>query len=388
MSCFQFLLLNVLCSLGCIYCSQAAECLHGYCDKQIALFEWVEQQGGYVSPKIELTTGPDPSWHIRGVFAKAPIQDGEIIANIPSSAQICQQEEEDENTTCHLSDLLADEMALTDRSSVYSPYLAIMEDHEIDMTSFWSEEERELLNGLYPLDWDRFLLEFEDCDLDTSDPVSVRAFQLTQSRTNELGSDDGYQVFNSCFIPAYDLMNQVIKYKANVSLKREGGNVILTAWHDIAEGAQLVIDYGVDNVGRLFRDHAFINQAYPRVWLFRNTENVDAIGIGYKVDESNTNNLAFNLERFKTEGPIHGSLVYRLEPRDRPDKKSIVQMLETLKGYLALAIASEPVGVKEISATMKPERHAIAVEYRRQYVEALEAAISHLEFEMRKDDEF
>jgi len=183
-------------------------------------------------------------------------------------------------------------------------------------------------------------------------------------------------------------MNQVIKYKANVSLKREGGNVILTAWHDIAEGAQLVIDYGVDNVGRLFRDHAFINQAYPRVWLFRNTENVDAIGIGYKVDESNTNNLAFNLERFKTEGPIHGSLVYRLEPRDRPDKKSIVQMLETLKGYLALAIASEPVGVKEISATMKPERHAIAVEYRRQYVEALEAAISHLEFKMRKDDEF
>jgi len=182
-------------------------------------------------------------------------------------------------------------------------------------------------------------------------------------------------------------MNQVIEYKANVSLKREGGNVILTAWHDIAEGEQLVIDYGDDSVGRLFRDYAFINQAYPRVWLFGNTETVDEIGIGYKVDENNTNNLVFNLERFKTEGPIHGSLVYRLEPRDHPDKKSIAPMLETLKEYLALAIASEPVGVKERSATIKPERHAIAVEYRRQYVEALEAAISHLESEMRKDDE-
>ena len=110
MTCFKFLLLNMLCSLNCIYCSQAAECLHDYCDKQIALFEWVEQQVGYVSPKKVLTTGPDPSWHIRGVFAKSPIQDGETISNILSSAQICKQEEEDENTTCLLSEFLAEEI--------------------------------------------------------------------------------------------------------------------------------------------------------------------------------------------------------------------------------------------------------------------------------------
>jgi hypothetical protein len=53
-------------------------CSHEYCEKQNAIFNWVESNGGYVNPKVEITTGTDPTWNVRGVFATAEISQDEV----------------------------------------------------------------------------------------------------------------------------------------------------------------------------------------------------------------------------------------------------------------------------------------------------------------------
>jgi len=67
-------------------------CIHEYCEKQHTIFEWVEANGGYVNPNVQITVGSDPNWSIRGAFATAPIERSETIFQIPKNLSLCHNE--------------------------------------------------------------------------------------------------------------------------------------------------------------------------------------------------------------------------------------------------------------------------------------------------------
>jgi hypothetical protein len=180
-------------------------CKAPFCELQHSLFGWVEQNGGYIHPSLELSTGQNPNWKIRGLFSTTFIPEGEVLVSLPQDILLCAFPD---NTTkwgdkrqCHLIYKLVEELKKGEQSR-YWPYLSSMDDHEIDIPAVWSHEERQLLSGLYPTDWTRHTKWFESaCDGNLNDPVAVRAMLLMVARSHGV-RDDG-----SCLSPIYDVMN-------------------------------------------------------------------------------------------------------------------------------------------------------------------------------------
>jgi hypothetical protein len=187
-------------------CLAERPCKATFCESQHSLFGWVEQNGGYIHPSLELSTGQNPDLNVRGLFSTASIPQGEVLVSLPKDVLLCAFVPPDTTdwasvSKCHLIYKLVEELN-TGEHSRFWPYLSFMGEQEIDVPAVWSHEELQLLSGLYPTDWTHRTEWFESaCDGNLDDPVSVRAMLLVQARAHGVG-DNGM-----CLSPIYDAMN-------------------------------------------------------------------------------------------------------------------------------------------------------------------------------------
>jgi hypothetical protein len=310
------------------------------------LFDWVRAMGGFVDPRLELSTGPDPAWNVRGVFATAPIAEGEELARVPADAQICHPD------MCGLIRLLRDELSKK-ADSKYWPYIKTMATHEIDYPNVWTDEERGLLVGLQPTDWTRHTEWFEtECwpalreekqastnrhDILSPDPLTWRALHLYVARiTSVLG--------RNCFVPIYDAMNHRNGPEQNTAWSSHNTrHVHIRVTQSIVAGQQLWNSFG-NGAGRMLRDYGFIEQN-PSDW------SIEENGI---------------------------TCAWTLTEQDELDwEESPEQCLSMLQKHMS-SVRPMP----DPTPTMRPTRVAMARQYRENYITSLRMAINSLSREL------
>ena len=335
--------------------SRRSTCYHEYCDKQNSLFEWVEANGGYVNPKLELTTGPDPSWKVRGVFATASISHGERIFQLPPNLLLCGA------SYCDVVNSLSQELS-KGPASFWWPYLNVLEDHDIDLPFAWTDEERDLLSGLHP----SYMAETgaheicdmycDGCNLDMSDATNLLSFQLVKARA-AAGKDDV-----TCMIPLFDAINHAQEGNENTVLMGDyDEEFAVAAIDDIDENNQLFDSFGDNAVHRLFYEYGFFSQ-YPRLWVFEDHAGEEISFIMYELDEGY--DFDFN-------------------PHNLPNQHNIRYVYDELSKHLLTVLATEPLGFTQRSPTISSTRYAVALKYRQEYIKALEIAIQHLLLRVR-----
>lgn len=222
-----------------------------------ALFDWIRDNGGYVNPKVSLSTGPDPAWTVRGIFANEYIEQGEALAHIPKSVMICAGPE---GSDCDVTGMLAREMELG-KDSFYWPYLRVLESHE---PILFGLEELPLLVGLPPYNFQEAEKRAEECGFDFNDPMWRRATALVLHRVMLM---DGM-----CMIPFWDSLNH---HRANYNLgwfvdPETNDEAELSAGYDIEEGGQVWSEFNHDTPD-LFSCYGFVEPP-PQVWYFNGTD--------------------------------------------------------------------------------------------------------------------
>jgi hypothetical protein len=326
-------------------------CSHDYCEKQNAIFEWVESNGGYVNPKVEITTGPEPYWKIRGVFATAaPISTDEIIFRIPSNLVLCRAE------FCDLVAALSTEISLG-KASFWWPYLSTMEDHELDLPYVWTKEERELLSGLYPRNLVTETAQHMCNTLDMSKEANIRAFQLVMSRSGDGGHGGEDHI---CMIPLFDAINHAQETYENTSYQGIFTDYLeIYAVEDIAKNQQLFDTFGDNSFYRLFQNYGFHSQ-YPRLWVFRDEETDEEVS--FRIFQEDKGNYSFDFN-----------------PKHEPHQDDLNYMHEAISNHLSSALDSEPSGITQKSPTVNSKRYETAVAFRQEYIKAFQMAFDHLQ---------
>jgi len=319
-------------------------CSKAKCDKEKVYFEWVQANGGYKNPKVEISTGPDPEWTVRGLFALSPLSSGETIFWLPPHLSLCSP------TFCDLVEKLIHEISLKD-SSFFWPYLSLSEDNDIDLPYVWTDEERNLLSGLYPAS---LLMNTasEMCDnIDISDSTSARALQLVGTRT--AGNTDFV-----CLIPLFESLNHAPHgYENTVMGGYDKVGFSIHATNEIAADQQLFYFYGDGSFSRLFHDYGFFSQ-YPRLWRF---------------EDSAGNEIKFKIYK---EGEVFG---FDFNPDDVPYQNSTSYMQQEVKNHLDNVLATEPVGYSLKSQTINPKRFLTALSFRQEYINAFQMAFDRLD---------
>ena len=315
-------------------------CSHDYCEVQNSLFNWIESNGGYINPKVELTTGPDENWHVRGVFATSAMEEGERLFTLPPAVQICEKD------WCGLVGKVRDEL-VKGEESFYWPYISAMEDHLVDLPTIWNEHERSLLAGLQPTDWQRHLIWYENgCGGDVNDAHHLRAMLLVVARSN---GDES----QSCMSPFYDSLNHASGNLLNTANRQNGDNYEKYVTQPIPAGGQVFNSFGDSDVGRLFRDYGFISQ-YPRLWTFEGTDGQQ-----------------YAFECFDEDG----YMTVDTNPFASPHQESPSALAEQLKYQVETLDATEIPEFEEDDSRVDPWRHRIALEYRAEYIHAMKTAL-------------
>jgi hypothetical protein len=318
-------------------------CQENFCSIQNELYEWLIFHGATISEKVEISTGPDPDWTIRGLFATRDIEAGEIIAALPANVRICGQ------TMCDLVYFLSEQLKFSNQSN---PFIKAVSQHDIDsIPSAWTDDERSLLSNLYPTDWTRHITWFvEACNGDTNDSTQFRAALLVVAHSHEFESETR----SSCMSPLYDLLNHdMVGY--NTALEVIDGDVLIVkAVKNVPAGNQLFYGYGEQGVGRFLRDYGFVPKQHK--WEFLDSKGrvnsfiVDKVGEEIWLD-SNPDNQRHQSKDFETE--------FLIEVQ--------IHLLELLD--------SQPLP----NSSMKESRVNVALSYRQQYINALKILQKYLE---------
>ena len=318
-------------------------CSHEYCLKQNTLFDWVEANSGYVNPNLQITV--DAKESMRGVFATAPIDINETIFTLPPNLLLCR------TTYCDLVAALSHELS-KGNSSFWWPMLSIMEDQELDLPYTWTGEERNLLSGLYPYELATTTIDDDGCFmLDMTEEINIRASQLVTSRN---AGTKGY----NCLVPLYDSVNHIQEGNENslLSGQRDGGATVSTTKH-ISKGQELRSSYGNNAFYRLFRDYGFFSP-YPRLWIFEDEEG----------DEIS----------FKISLRDDGGYDFDFNPKHSAKQVNITFLYHAISNHLMSVFDSEPLEVRQRSATVNSKRYDTALAYREEYTNAFLMASNHL----------
>lgn len=311
--------------------------------KQNTYFEWVEVNGGYKHPNVDFTSGPDPVWTVRGLFATAPIEKNERIFSIPPDLVICRPQ------FCDLVATVSQELVLGN-SSFWWPYLSIMEHNKLDLPYVWTDEERDLLSGLHPSDL-LMTAAHEMCDMiDMDESVNIVALQIVGTRS--AGNQDFV-----CLIPLFESLNHAQLGYENTFMEgfMEAGFSIYTT-DDISANQQLFYSYGDDSFARLFRDYGFFSQ-YPRLWRF---------------EDGSGNQITFRM--YETNEGIE----FDFNPDNAPYQKNMVFMHHVVTKHLSSVLASKPVGFSQKSPTVHSTRFSAALAFRQEYINAFQMASESL----------
>jgi hypothetical protein len=328
---------------GVVVRKQPSNCNHANCHAQNALFDWIESNGGYVNPKIEISTGPDPDWTIRGIFATSQIEPFEQIFSFPSSLQLCDPDQ------CNLTLKLLDEL-WKGEESFYWPYLSMLRDEIVDLPTLWNDEERALLLGLQPYDWQRHLIWYEDvCEGSLDDGDHVRAMLLVVARSH--GNDD-----QTCLTPLYDSANHPNNHEMlNTFILTEEMDFIQQATQTIPTGGQIFVSFGEADVGRLFRDYGFLPD-YPRLWKIQNLQN---------------ENEEYYFECYDEDGLMR----IDLNPFNSPHQESPLGLIQVLTQHLDEIDARIITEFDFNNPEVDPRRAELALEYRKEYIYAMNCAL-------------
>jgi hypothetical protein len=316
-------------------------CVSEYCDMQNSLFGWILNNGGEISQKIQFSTGPDPQWTIRGIFATQDISQGETILSLPPNLQICNP------SMCDVVHQLTDELKKGGQS-YWAPYIAAMDEHDVDIPAVWSDEEMSLLQGLYPFDWTRHTYWFiNECNGDMSDAAAVRAMLLVVARSH--GKENA-----ACMSPLYDALNHDNARLNTMTQHGEGDFLLIRATRDIAAGEQVYNTFGQDGVGRFFRDYGFITQR-PHKWEFMDSQQ--------------------RLVTFLIVDDADDTLAIDVNPDRNHYQINLPDFFEEVRRQLEYLFANEPVP----SENMMQNRVNMAMTYRQEYIRALELLHMYLE---------
>jgi len=243
---------------------------------------WITSLGGYVNPHQEIRNAePTNPESIRGVFATAPIQSGEVLLKVPWEAIITADAEMGDNLNqCGTAYAVARELALAESgsSSRFGPYTAMLlaKQDRTGIPNTFAPLSLELLsevlgpNGLQPTDCRRPLRWWEDsCGGNVySDRLSASAFLLMITRASSMISPiTGSET--SVLVPFYDLYNHRLGSWKNAQVV---GNMppfyAVQAVRDIAPGEQIHNEYRSKNdayTADIFRDYGFVQQT-PQLW--------------------------------------------------------------------------------------------------------------------------
>jgi len=312
-------------------------------------FDWVRSVGGRVDSRLELSTGPDPAWTIRGIFATEAIAAEEEIIIVPEAAQLCHK------APCGLIRLIREEL-LKGESSTHWPYLKRMEDHEIELPNVWTDEELELLDGIPPGDWTRHSRWFESAcwpslqqelqkDIQTykifmPDAVTWRALYLYVARITNIHDRD-------CFVPVYDNMNHNGGAALNTRWESKGTNDMhILALKPIAAGEQVWNSFG-EGAGRMLRDYGFL-EPKPTLW---------------NMEDGDTECRWWVQEGFEEEDP-------RVVHWEAENSRCLEILLKWLQETM--------VRPAKQTENMRPNRAHLALKYRDNHIHAVRLAIRDL----------
>ena len=313
-------------------------CTGNFCELQNMLFDWIRQNGGEVSEKVEFSTGSDPAWNIRGIFAIEDIEEGETILKLNKNLHVCRP------NMCEVVVDIAEELR-KGAASYWLPYLKSMEDHEADIPNIWTDEERGLFHGLYPQDWTRHTEWFEAvCEGRLDDPHTVRALVLVVARSHGLGDD-------SCMSPFYDALNHD-NTLLNTFIDFEDGIMLIRASQRIGAGQQVFNTFGDQGVGRFVRDYGFV-PARPHVWEF----------IGRDGKE-------YSFHLIEND---HGFLDINPNPNGNDHQNDLQHYLAEITEHLHALLEYDPFQIENVSA-MRESRVNLARSYRAEYVYGLQVA--------------
>jgi hypothetical protein len=332
----------LLCATATTSTISRLPCSHEYCEKQTAIFNWVESNGGYVNPKVEITSGPDPTWTIRGVFTTADISQDELIFLVPPHLLLCG------TTFCDSVAVLSRELSLGN-TSFWWPYLSVMEDHHLDLPHVWTDEERDLLRGLYP----HYLTSNEilfDCDsLDMNEEIHLRALQLIIARSVDVQDQ-------SCMAPLFDSINHGQQGYENSAIGAVDDGTSVYAIDDIEKDQQLFDSFGGNEFSRLFRDYGFLSQ-YPRLWIFEDNAGRE---ISFKIFEMD-------------EG-----YDFDINPNNEPYQDDLSYMHDAVEVHLLSVLNDMPNGLEVRSPTVREERYNAALAFRQEYIKAFGMVLKHI----------
>lgn len=324
------------------------KCAHGNCEAQGKLFTWISDNGGYVSPFIELSSGNDPLWTVRGLFATYELESGTVLCSLPMEVSLCVTQDIAPSKECALIDFLANEIE-KGKSSFYEPYTSLVADQIIDLPAVWNDEEIQLLAGLHPNDWNRHVFWYEhSCGQDVSDVARLRAMLLVVSRSNMI---DTYP----CLCPVYDIFNHGNGLLQNVHTEMRDDKLTMVTTRKIEKGEQLFSNFGSEHVGRLLRDYGFMS-AVPRLWEFES--------------------LNEGAQLFWEEYDDNGAIIYSLtEEYESYSVQKMISIYNDLQEQIEQLDVGSPAGVYAPSAEISPSRLALASEFRESYVKALHGAV-------------
>ena len=236
------------------------------------LVDWVVRKGGFFSPSIAIHAGKLG----RGIFATAPIKEGEEIVKVPVSLIIADSEVH----PCLTVDQLRVEL-MRGTCSKFWPYIKSLQDVVMDMPNLWGAEDRALLDlgAADPgPDWTVHTVRYRECPsygvgTPISDPFAMRALMLYVSRSGPLGMQPLFDIFNHGYNSTQHYHDEAAGVHTFLAVRDHApGEEIFNTFHSGAGAGRAIlksmVSSGVSPEGaaEFFRDYGFVEPA-PVKWV-------------------------------------------------------------------------------------------------------------------------
>lgn len=260
-----------------------------------ALISWLKDSGGFFHPHLEMRRRDalDPNSYF-GMFASAPIKEGEVMIRVPTSMILDSGEDEPEFNSamvCGTVRNLAEQLRLKDKSQ-YAPYVNYLLETQPSgqIPSAWTDQGKKLLERVLegendddallpphePVSWlDEW---YNDCD-GSRDPLEEYAALLVIQRS-----------WDDLLIPVFDMMSHRNGewWNTGSNLLHEGEPATVFARRDIEAGEEIYTTYNhcEDCAARyetygtpeILREYGFVEQ-FPQSWIFHD------IDVGFRIDQ-------------------------------------------------------------------------------------------------------
>lgn len=267
-------MLSLLSILLCLLLSVAAATKDTDVELANAIVEWVREQGGFFSDKLEIRRmDPNNLSTPLGVFASQDIEPKEPLLFVPHECFISlwddAAEDDDEDVgfyknLCSLSQLLAKELKMGNESK-YGPFIQyIKAQKQGQIPATWSDPGKRLLRRILPtdsdiIDWIEW--NFEDCDVD----------EHTLALTVQRGYD-------TALIPIWDMFNHWnghvntendpmyandgLKVRAATSIHK--GDELYATYNECVDCKETLWYWGTPEI---LRDFGFV-EPYDQRWVY------------------------------------------------------------------------------------------------------------------------